>query len=369
MNVSTKVVNNSPLSRVIQATMYERKLQPHMLAAIDLLLDAGVTLPAHTFTLGDLCYIDKQLPHVSGYVMEMLKEYALEVFSSEQNMAVRVGLMIEIYCFNVIELQDVWRQTRSPTDNPSKTMLDEILCCGGSLSATDWFSLFEKSVTAVFGNGRPYRAANEILSSLVAYSPSLARSFSQSFYWYHTDYPWWHRGNPLGRANKQTLKIMTRCGANSSYTQYRLMGLSTKIMDWQQYIEEGVDALALSWVLLDSIVLRLSAEHLIFLISNGADVNYSIRLYNGDIETPLVLATTWCGNDYLEMVVRLLLSHGADILLHINDPKDINGSERISQRASYTASRQLVEMLEELEKEEISRRNIHIVPSAGELND
>jgi hypothetical protein len=354
---------------VIQAAMYERKLHRHMLAAIDLLLEVGATLPVCTFTLGDLCYIDKLLPRASGRFMEMLKEYALQVFSNEQNMRVRVGLMIEIHCFNVIELQDVWRQTRSPTDNPSKTILDEILCCGGSLSATDWFSLLQKSLTTIFGNDRPYSAVNEILSSLVAHSPSLARSFGQSFYWYNTDYAWWHRGNPLQKANKQTLEIMKCCGANPSYIKYRLMDLSTKITYWQHYIEEGVDTLALSWVLLNSIVRRLSAEHLIFLISNGADVNYSMRLYNGDIETPLVLATTWCGNEYLEMVVRLLLCHGADILLHINDPKDINGSERISQRASYTASRQLVEMLEELEKEEISRRNIHIVPSAGELND
>lgn len=261
----------------------------------------------------------------------------------------------------------MWRQTRSLTGNTRTTVLEEILCSGDSITATDWFSFLEQSFTVLFHNSKDRDADNDILSSLVAHSPSLARSLSKKFYWHRVDTEGFYRKQPLRNANKQTVEIMKQCGANPCYIQYRLMSLSTEITNWKQYIDKGVDPLVHSWLLMDSIENQLSNKHLAFLISSGANVNYSIKMLDGKIEAPLTMASICEAHKDLEKAMCLLLNHGADILFHINNPKNIKDVELVSNHLWSNVSRDFVKMLENIENKEIARRNVHIVPSAGEL--
>jgi len=144
------------------------------------------------------------------------------------------------------------------------------------------------------------------------------------------------------------------------------MGLSTEITDWKRYIDKGVDPLVLSWLLMDSIENQLSNKHLAFLISSGANVNYSTKLLNGKIET-LTMESICDEHKDLEKVMCLPLNHGADILFHINNPRNIKDFELVSNHLWSNVSRDFVKMLEDIENKEISRRNVHIVLSAGEL--
>jgi len=103
---------------VLRETTLQVDVQPDYIAATDMRLDVGANLPVWDFefcigdfpflNLGDVCYIDKLLRRAPGSLMDTLKEFGLEVLSSEQRTWERLDLMIQIYCFNVVELQDVW---------------------------------------------------------------------------------------------------------------------------------------------------------------------------------------------------------------------------------------------------------------------
>jgi len=133
------------------------------------------------------------------------------------------------------------------------------------------------------------------------------------------------------------------------------MGLSTEITDWKRYIDKGVDPLVLSWLLMDSIENQLSNKHLAFLISSGANVNYSTKLLNGKIET-LTMESICDEHKDLEKVMCLLLNHSADILFYINNPRNTKDFERVSNHLWSNVSRDFVKMLEDIENKKIARR-------------
>jgi hypothetical protein len=168
-------------------------------------------------------------------------------------------------------------------------------------------------------------------------------------------------------------------GGDPSYVQYRLLCLSTEIADWQQCFEESAYPVVLNWTLLDSVSNNLSTQHLTFLISNSANVNYSRPTWYAGPDTPLRLVVE-AGN--VENV-RLLLNYGANILLE-TDPSgpslkyisklDYIGTtplvqfKRISEIAISCSHLELAGMLEKIENEEVAKRNICISPITGELS-
>jgi hypothetical protein len=76
--------------------------------------------------------------------------------------------------------------------------------------------------------------------------------------------------------------------------------------------------MALDWMLLDSVVRRLSVQNLTFLIANRADVNYCHYYSFGLHDTPLTLAAERGTIKH----IHLLLDSGADILLNIGNYKE-----------------------------------------------
>jgi hypothetical protein len=259
-------------------------------------------------------------------------------------------------------------------------MLDEII----SLTSVTATHRWKDHLDYCWGEGgKVADAANNILSAMVARSPALARSICDKFSY---QYQSWSGGSLFPHANRQTIDIIKHAGADSLYIQYRLMSMSTDITDWQQSLDEGVDVACLNWALMYALKKTLSTEHLKFLVSNGADVNY--RLYSlyrnwGILDSPLRQAAL-VGNTH---GVCFLLDHGVDVLLATPNlsPASNNASADTGTKSAFEATprtrysyslsetardrghQRLAEKLEGIEQEEMTKRGVIRLPPAGEL--
>jgi hypothetical protein len=135
---------------------------------------------------------------------------------------------------------------------------------------------------------------------------------------------------------------------------------------------------------MDAIQKHLSTEHLAFLVSNGADVNYSLQWGQyGTLHSPLMQAAS-SGNTH---AVFFLLDHGADILLGTPNlsPAFADASadagthsafeatprneffQCVSEAARDSGHQRLAEKLEGIEQEEMTKRGVIRLPPASEL--
>jgi hypothetical protein len=177
-------------------------------------------------------------PEIGETLVDEINEYTLDLFSRVSSFATRQGStgeltdfhkgiynyahaelleelvdwLITIYCWDHVELLDVWKQARPSTKSTRKDMFDEIisLTC---VATRRWKIYLDYCLEE---GGKVADAANNILSAMITRSPALARSICDDF---SRHYEWWCGDSLLLHANRQTIDIMKQAGADSlSYT-------------------------------------------------------------------------------------------------------------------------------------------------------